>query len=257
MKAFILSRAGRYRDAENMLSHELELAHTDGAQERVAGAHLLVAILAIEQRAYERALGQIAMAEESVGSLPPSRKRRYLVAGDMLGGIAELKLGYIDRAKSRFDLLTKRYASDHQGERWWRSVLQAEIALASGDGRQAIRTYEDAEAAKTVKITMMPNAVTWIMASNLPFRDGIARAKAAQGDLAGAIDAYTKLLTPGPHQKWIGLYEPRYVLEIARLLDRTGDKVGARTEYQRFLHLWENADSDLLELAEARRGSRQ
>ena len=162
MKAFILSRAGRYRDAESVLSRELKLAQTEGAPERVAGVHFLMAIFAIEQRALELALNQAAMAEESLASLPPSRKRRYLVVGDMLGGIAELRLGHIDRAKSRFDLLTKRYAADHQAERWWRSVLQAEIALASGDGRQAIRLYEDAEAEKTVKISMFPT-VTWIM----------------------------------------------------------------------------------------------
>jgi len=255
MKAFILSRAGRYRDAESVLSRELKLAQTEGAPERVAGVHFLMAIFAIEQRALELALNQAAMAEESLASLPPSRKRRYLVVGDMLSGIAELRLGHIDRAKSRFDLLTKRYAADHQAERWWRSVLQAEIALASGDGRQAIRVYEDAEAAKTVKISMSPNAVTWIMAGNLPFRDGVARAQAARGDLARATDTYRKLLTLGPHQKWMGLYEPRYVLEIARLLDRAGDQVGARSEYQRFLHLWEDADSDLAELEEAKRGA--
>jgi hypothetical protein len=46
--------------------------------------------------------------------------------------------------------------------------------------------------------------------------------------------------------------EPRYVLEMARLLDETGDKDGARAEYERFLELWKDADPDLPELKEAR-----
>ena len=48
------------------------------------------------------------------------------------------------------------------------------------------------------------------------------------------------------------MYEPRFVLETARLLDQQGDKEGAREEYQRFVELWSNADPGLPELEEAR-----
>jgi hypothetical protein len=49
------------------------------------------------------------------------------------------------------------------------------------------------------------------------------------------------------------MLEPRYILEIARLLEKTGDKNAAVMEYGRFLDLWKHADPDLPELAEARR----
>jgi tetratricopeptide (TPR) repeat protein len=91
-----------------------------------------------------------------------------------------------------------------------------------------------------------------ILCNNLPFRDGLARVKAARGDLAGAIEIYRRLLTVDISQKWIALLEPRYVLELARLLDRTGDKAGARQQYQRFLDLWKAADPGLPEVREAR-----
>jgi hypothetical protein len=58
---------------------------------------------------------------------------------------------------------------------------------------------------------------------------------------------------PGPDQKWPALFNPRYVLEMGRLLERSGDRNAALVEYQRFLELWKNADADLPELAEARR----
>jgi len=68
-----------------------------------------------------------------------------------------------------------------------------------------------------------------------------------------APELYRRLLVLGPEQKWAGLFEPRHVLEIARLLEQSGDKKAALVEYERFLELWKNADSSLPELAEARR----
>jgi hypothetical protein len=43
------------------------------------------------------------------------------------------------------------------------------------------------------------------------------------------------------------------VLEIARLLDRSGNKEAALKDYERFLDFWKRADSDSPELSEARR----
>ena len=74
----------------------------------------------------------------------------------------------------------------------------------------------------------------------------------ARGDLAGAIAEYRNLLTPSVESKWVSVLEPRYILELARLLEKTGDKRSALTEYQRFLELWKSADPDLPELNEAR-----
>ena len=58
--------------------------------------------------------------------------------------------------------------------------------------------------------------------------------------------------TPGIDCPWTSVLEPRFVLEVARLLDQKGDQAGAREEYERFLGLWKNADPGLPELAEAR-----
>ena len=92
-----------------------------------------------------------------------------------------------------------------------------------------------------------------LLANNLASRDGPARVAKARGDFAGAIRIYRRLLIYGPDQKWVAPFEPRYVLEIARLLEQSGDSQGARKEYERFLTLWKGADAGLPELAEARR----
>ena len=51
----------------------------------------------------------------------------------------------------------------------------------------------------------------------------------------------------------MSLYEPRYLLRLARLLEQAGDRNAARTEYGRFLDLWKHADANLPEVTEARR----
>jgi tetratricopeptide (TPR) repeat protein len=92
-----------------------------------------------------------------------------------------------------------------------------------------------------------------VLANCLPFRDGLARVLKARGDLKGAIAVYRKLNEPDISSKWTAFLEPRYVLELARLLDETGDEERACAEYQHFLELWKDADPDLPELEEARK----
>jgi hypothetical protein len=53
----------------------------------------------------------------------------------------------------------------------------------------------------------------------------------------------------------VSVLEPRYVLEVARLLEKTGDRPGALKEYERFLDLWKHSDPGLPELDEARRAT--
>jgi len=96
-----------------------------------------------------------------------------------------------------------------------------------------------------------------VFVNHLPSRDGLARAANARGDLAGAIAAYRKLLTPGADSTWVSALEPRYVLELARLLEKTGDRTGALKEYERFLNLWKRADPGLPELDESSRAVRR
>ena len=94
-----------------------------------------------------------------------------------------------------------------------------------------------------------------ILANQSPSRDGAARAMKARGDLAGAIQAYRRLLGSGNQTNWSAMLEPRHVLELARLLEQAGEKDAARQEYRRFLEFWINADPGLPELAEARRAT--
>ena len=101
------------------------------------------------------------------------------------------------------------------------------------------------------RLTLNRDAST-VFAINLPSRDGPARLEIARGNRAAAIEEYRRLTAVGPGNRSSAVLEPRDILELARLLDKTGDKAGAGVEYQRFLTLWANADAGLPELNEAK-----
>ena len=60
------------------------------------------------------------------------------------------------------------------------------------------------------------------------------------------------LNTPSLENKYTALFEPRFVLESARLLDQMGQKDASRDEYRRFLDFWKDADDHLPEVREAK-----
>ena len=129
--------------------------------------------------------------------------------------------------------------------------MQGEIALAADDPAAAESAFSKVEPEIHMSFEMS-RPIVYAVPNNLSFRDGVARARKARGDIAGAIEGYRQILTVDTAQKWTAMLEPRYVLELARLLDKQGDKAGARKEYQRFLDLLKHADPGLPEVAEAR-----
>ncbi len=137
-------------------------------------------------------------------------------------------------------------------ERFWYRTLEGEVALARGDLPRARAAFAAAEPAKPIFFKMQRG---WLptLVNSLSYRDGAARAAKAQGNLGEAIQLYRRLLVYGPESKFISVVEPRYVLELARLLEKTGDRGNALKEYERFLDFWKQADPGLPELAEARR----
>jgi tetratricopeptide (TPR) repeat protein len=143
------------------------------------------------------------------------------------------------------------YRPEFPLELWWHKSLEGEIALASGDPQRAFAVLS--EGLPNGKYFCFDSAGAVLLVNHLPVRDALARAAKARGDLPAAIEAYRQLLTPGAESVWVSMLEPRNVLELARLLEKTGDRTGALKEYERFLELWKRADPGLPELAEARR----
>jgi tetratricopeptide (TPR) repeat protein len=244
---FLLSRAGRYREAEELIETSGELAARIAPGGRHASIKLLSALPALERGLYSKvveitsgALG-IFQKEESIGGT---------VLTHLLVGVARARAGNLEAAQTELESMRKVYRPGNEWDRRWSHALEGEIALAAGDLDSAEVAFYAGEPKLKEYVNFYPYG---ICANALPSRDGLARVKKARGDLDGAIDIYRELNIPGMSNKWTGALEPRYVLEVARLLDQKGDTGGARLEYQRFRELWKDADPGLPELDEARR----
>ncbi len=167
---------------------------------------------------------------------------------------------------SRIDMATLRFVQSqfqidrflfqighgNEDKRWWHSALKSEVALAGGDPAAAETAYS--QGLPDVRLIWRNGELLrGMMVNNLPSRDLPARVRKAEGNLKAAIEIYQRLNTADRNSQWTAVLEPRYVLELARLLDQSGDAAGARAQYQRFLELWNDADPGLPELDEARR----
>jgi tetratricopeptide (TPR) repeat protein/TolB-like protein len=252
VKALVLSRVGRYREADRTIEAGRRESEIHQNPEEQGYAFLVSSLMAIEQRMYGRALQDARSAEGLFASLPEQKKRLSLVVVHLISGIAEARAGRLDEARVHLRAQARLFNASVEPENWWNRALEGEIALAAGDVETAASAFAAGKPSNKMWFSTR-DANLSILANNLMSRDGLARVAAARPDLPRAIQIYRELLSHGPGQKWVSVFEPRYLLEIARFLERSGDKQAALKEYERFLDFWKRADVDLPELPEARR----
>jgi tetratricopeptide (TPR) repeat protein len=251
MEAVLQASAGRYDAARQTIAKAVAPAEADGDRWRSSGLYFVAAMLAIEQRDFAAALAACQAADAYVMRLPPERQRIDRVLMALLRGVAEVRRGRLDAARSELTAQTELYRSSVPVERWWHDALAGEIALASGDLNAAARWFESGRPPSKIFVASLPQGS--VLVNDLLLRDGSARVARARGDLRDSGDRYRQLLRYGPDQVWMATLAPRYVLELARVLDQLGDRAAARLEYQRFLRLWNHADAGLPEVSEATR----
>ena len=253
VKALILSRVGRYREARQLIAAAAKQAESVGNIADAGALHLLSSVLAIEQQDYVLARQHLRRARALFAPLPPALLRINLAAADLVSGLVEVRSGRMKEALAALDSQQRSYLLNLAIEKWWHAALEGEIRLASRDFSAAAAAFASGEPLR--RVTGVDTLLIPILVNGPLLRDGAARVAKARGDLAGAVEIYRQLLTYGPQQKWIAAFEPRYVLELARLLEQHGESEAARHEYRRFVELWKYADSDLPELKEARRAA--
>ena len=253
LSAFLKSRLGQYRDAERIVAQGIGDARTLKSTNAVLQFDLLSALLAMERRDFARAVALSSQMAPTIAEIQnPGNRRVWTTTWHWIGGVSEARSGRIPQARARLDELTKVYSDALPLERSLRRSLEGEIALAAGDLPAAESAFAAAEPEIKPDFNLNNVALTFFQ-NGFAAVDGSARVKAARGDVPGALAAYRSFLTPDIGRKWTMVLEPRFVLETARLLEKSGDRVAAAAEYRRFLDLWKDADPGLPEVVEAKK----
>jgi tetratricopeptide (TPR) repeat protein len=250
----LLARMGRYREADLVALEIQRWAEEANAPDVQNGARLLSSLLALDRSDFSKAIDSATRVLEALERLRAELRsedvRATALIAHVAAGIAEARAGRLAEAQVHENEASALSVAWVPSSNWLYRSLEGEIALASGSLARAEEAF--AAGLPDGKMSFGRRTPDAFFLNNSPSRDWRARIHKARGNVVGAIAEYRHLLTPSAEHKFVGVLEPRYVLELARLLDEAGDETAAREEYRRFLDLWKNADPDLPELAEAR-----
>jgi eukaryotic-like serine/threonine-protein kinase len=252
LSGFLLMRAGRYRESAAVFERGRLLSEKYDDPWSIALFEFLPALSHLERGNLPAAVEAVSRLDRHAARVPGAGPRQtWNVVGNLMTGVADARAKRLDNAVRRLEQLQRALVPPRSWETWYPRTLEGEIALARGDLAAAEQAFAASEPPLKMFFNMGGPSAS-LVRNSYSFRDGAARVQIARGNIDGAIDAYRRLLALDLSQKWTAILDPRLVMQLARLLDKKGDRTAARQEYQRFLELWKRADSDLPELAEAR-----
>ena len=118
--------------------------------------------------------------------------------------------------------------------------------LAEGSIQQAISVLEKKHPLE------MPSTLSIILIYNVPpLQDVLARAYLKNGEMDQAMAEYERLITFDPSTEGRFLIHPKYHYRLAKLYEQKGWKGKAIEQYEKFLHLWKDADPGIAEVEDA------
>ena len=222
-KGFMLARVGRYREAEQLIAQDIGDAEANKNIVELGKLHLLSAVLALERKQPALAGEHLHPPERLFAQATAEQRRFYSVAAHTLGGLAALQAGRIDEARSHLNDQSRIVKQVSAPETWWHKLLEGEIALAQGDPQKAAAAFSAGEPRGKMWLHLNTLHIP-LLANDLPSRDGLGACGESAGRFCGSDSNLPPSADDWSEPKWTAMYEPRYVLEIARLLDQSGDR---------------------------------
>jgi tetratricopeptide (TPR) repeat protein len=161
-------------------------------------------------------------------------------------GIAQAKSGQLESAETtrkKLSDMAETLPFDIEEERRLHQ-LDAEIALARGDAKQAAVELEQAE-------SMLPARGSY-GSQHVPIWYSLASAHLAAGSEADAAEWYRKVAdSTTEHMNW-PIHYVRSFYFLGKIHENRGEMDKARDYYQRFLDFWQDGDMDRERVEEAR-----
>jgi len=242
---------GRYQEALEIYQKLEDLALRTGDDRTRALAHELKAFVFAEMEDFEEAENQLQASLGIRMSLPDEERPRWQAAKECFSGLFDVKIGKTESAREKLDKVKQALPeiTDTTGEiyAYWSRLLEAEVLVAEGSPGQAIATIQEAALPDPYYVIRHVNEYTMPV-----FRDVVARAYYAVGDLDNAIEEYKRLLKFDEKVQGRFLIDPQYHFRLAKLYEEKGWPGLAIQEYKTFLEIWKDADQGLQELRDAK-----
>jgi eukaryotic-like serine/threonine-protein kinase len=217
--AGVYYREGRYKDAIACVKQYLRFAPADVDQAR---GNAWLAWIYLRRGEIPKARDATAQQVEVGG--PVAFMSRTMLA---------LKAGDLAAARQIIDTAGTVPERGNRGSDRYRPYLRGSLALAQGKGDEAIEEFK--------RIIAQPEPVGYVDW----FEDALGDGYLKLGRLDEAIAEYQRVLGRNPNAALARFH-------LAEACARKGDKDLAREEYQQFLDLWKDADSDLAEIRTAK-----
>jgi tetratricopeptide (TPR) repeat protein len=128
-------------------------------------------------------------------------------------------------------------------------ILEAEYILATGKAHEAV---EVAKEILSEQIPLVPS-MDFLFYNLALHNDILARAYIQSQEFEKAIEEYEQLTSFNPESNDRRLTYPLYHYNLAKLYRQKGLNDKAISQYEEFLRLWKNADTDRQELNEAKK----
>jgi serine/threonine protein kinase/Tfp pilus assembly protein PilF len=183
----------------------------------------------------------------------PEYKNYYATEYILRSGGIDLKQGRVDAAKARLDeaasLLPKVEAGVKEAIARMYRLFEAEVDLTANLPEKAIEA-----GLKIVRENFRNMTAATLTDYTIPFlKDVLARAYWKKGDLDNAIAEYEQLTTIDPKSRVRYLIHPLYHYRLGQVYEQKGLKDKAKTQYERFLDGWKDADAGHPEVADAKK----
>ena len=230
---------GKFSDAVDQLNQGIELADMLGEKEWLQNLYSSMAFIEIQRGKLDNATRACSKVEDiAIESGRTEQKKVALLCK----GLVFLKLkSWEDAQKQADELKVLVEACLNPKEVRYYYYLDGMLQSGKQNFSEAVKSFDTALS---------------MMLSEDKMRAGIYNAKAEAlfltGDLDGAREIYEKNISSPPIDLDNAYYYTKSFYMLGRIFQQQGMKNKAKSNYDKFLNLWKNADSDLPELNDAR-----